>query len=85
MRELPPRMQDQLYHDMILHDETLNIRGKARDFATRVVAPRASEIAHTEETRNSFPEDVGWGQPLTYDKMSYVKGCPLPADIEVST
>lgn len=58
MRELPPRMQDKLYHDMILPEETLNIRGKARDFATRVVAPRASEIAHTEESRDSFPKDV---------------------------
>jgi alkylation response protein AidB-like acyl-CoA dehydrogenase len=43
---------------MILHEETLNIRAKARDFATRVVAPRASEIAHTEESRNSFPEYI---------------------------
>ncbi len=33
MRELPPRMQDQLYHDMILPQETQEIRAKAREFA----------------------------------------------------
>jgi len=58
MRDLPPRMQDQLYHDMILPEETLAIRAKAREFAVRVIAPRASEIAHTEESRDSFPWDV---------------------------
>ena len=58
MRQPPPRMQDQLYHDMILPEETLHIRAKARDFAVRVVFPRATEIAHTEESRDSFPWDV---------------------------
>ena len=55
MRELPPRMQDELYHDMILPQETQEIRAKAREFAVREIAPRAYEIAHTEESRESFP------------------------------
>jgi len=58
MRQLPPRMQDQLYHDMILPEETLKIRKNVRDFAVRVIAPRATEIAHTEESKESFPWDV---------------------------
>ncbi len=58
MRELPPRMQDRLYHDMILPEETLEIRAKAREFAIREIAPRAYEIAHTEESRESFAWDI---------------------------
>ena len=58
MRELPPRMQDRLYHDLGVPEETLGIRRKVREFAERVVAPRAYEVAHTEESRDSFPRDV---------------------------
>ena len=54
MKTLPPRMQDKLYHDMILPEEALEIRKKARDFAERELAPVAHEIAHREETRDSF-------------------------------
>ena len=52
------RMQDRLYHDLILPDETLEIRAKAREFVDRVVSPRAYEIATTTESRDSFPRDV---------------------------
>jgi alkylation response protein AidB-like acyl-CoA dehydrogenase len=52
------RMQDELYHDLILPEESQEIRIKAREFADRVVAPRAYEIATTEESRDSFPRDV---------------------------
>ena len=58
MRELPPRMQDQLYHEMILPKETQEIRAKAREFAVREIAPRAYDIAHTQESRESFPWDI---------------------------
>lgn len=58
MRALPPRMQDKLYHDMILPEETLEIRKKVREFAVRGIAPVAYEIAHKEEHRESFPSDV---------------------------
>jgi butyryl-CoA dehydrogenase len=51
-------MQDRLYHDLILPDETLEIRAKAREFVDRVVSPRAYEIATTRESRDSFPRDV---------------------------
>jgi hypothetical protein len=54
MRKLPPRMSDELYHEMILPEETWEIRDKAREFAVRVIAPRAYDIAHTEEKRENF-------------------------------
>lgn len=58
MRALPPRMQDTLYHDMILPEETQEIRKKAREFAVREIAPVAYEIAHREEKRENFPSDI---------------------------
>jgi len=58
MRALPPRMQDILYHDMILPEETQEIRKKAREFAVREIAPVAYEIAHKEEKRENFPYDI---------------------------
>lgn len=58
MRELPSRMQDKLYHDMILPDETIEIRKKAREFAVREIAPSAYEIAHNEEKKENFPADI---------------------------
>jgi len=55
---LPPRMQTKLYHDMILPEETLEIREKAREFAEREVAPIRYEIAHKEERKENFFSDV---------------------------
>ena len=58
MRVLPLRMQDKLYHDMILPKETLEIRKKAREFAVREIAPVGYQIAHIEESKENFPSDV---------------------------
>jgi len=58
MRLLPERLQDKIYHDMILHKETIEIRKKAREFAVREIAPAGSEIAHKEEHKESFPSEV---------------------------
>ena len=58
MKQQVERMQDDLYHDHISPRETLAIRTKAREFSERIVAPRAYEIATTEESRDSFPWDV---------------------------
>ena len=52
------RMQDFLFHDLILPEETLEIRKKAREFADRVVAPRAYEIGTIPESRDSFAWDI---------------------------
>ena len=58
MNQPVQRMQDRLYHDLILPEETQKIRMKARKFADRVVAPRAYEIATTPENLDSFAWDV---------------------------
>ncbi|NPA25936.1 MAG: acyl-CoA dehydrogenase, partial [Deltaproteobacteria bacterium] len=58
MTALPTRMQDELYHDMIFEPETQKIREKAREFARRVIEPRAWEIATRPESRESFAWDV---------------------------
>jgi alkylation response protein AidB-like acyl-CoA dehydrogenase len=58
MHVLPPRMQDQLYHEMILPVETQEIRKKAREFAIREIAPVSYEIGQREERRDSFPEEA---------------------------
>lgn len=55
---LPPRMQDRLYHDMILPGEAIDIRKKAREFAIKQVAPIGYQIAHTEETKDTFPLEI---------------------------
>jgi alkylation response protein AidB-like acyl-CoA dehydrogenase len=58
MRKSVPRMQDSLYHDMILPEESVSVREKAREFAQRVIAPRGYQIANQDETRDNFPEDI---------------------------
>ena len=58
MEPTVPRRQDNLYHELLLPEETQKIRAKAREFAQRVVAPRAYEIATTPESRESFPWEV---------------------------
>ena len=55
---LPPRMQDRLYHDMMLPGEAIDIRKKAREFAVKQVAPIGYQIAHTEETKDTFPLEI---------------------------
>jgi alkylation response protein AidB-like acyl-CoA dehydrogenase len=58
MRNLPLRMQDRIFHDLILPQETLQIRKKTRDFAVREIAPLGHEIANKEESKESFPSDI---------------------------
>ena len=58
MATLVERKMDSLYHDLILPEETVEIRKKVREFAERVVAPRAYEIATLEEAVENFPWDV---------------------------
>ncbi len=58
MRELPIRMQDALYHDLIFPEETQEIRKRIRDFANKEIAPEAFKIAQQEESRENFPYDI---------------------------
>jgi butyryl-CoA dehydrogenase len=52
------RLQDTLYHDLLLPQESHDIRSKAREFAQRVIEPRAYQIATTDEAKENFPWDV---------------------------
>jgi len=58
MNKSVERKMDLLYHDLMLPEETQEIRKKVREFADRVVAPRAYEIASLEESVENFPRDV---------------------------
>ncbi|MEJ2586454.1 MAG: acyl-CoA dehydrogenase family protein [Deltaproteobacteria bacterium] len=58
MTQEAQRMQDRLYHDVIFSEETQELRVKAREFADRVIAPRAHRIANTAESRDSFPWEI---------------------------
>jgi len=55
MRTLPPRMQEKLYHDLILPKETLNIRKKIRKFTEKEVFPIAYDLGQKEEKTENFP------------------------------
>lgn len=52
------RTSDTLYDDLMLPDETVEIRTEARIFAQRVLAPRAPELNNAEESRSAFPREV---------------------------
>ncbi len=58
MRKLPPRMQDKLYHDLILPDEAVVIRNKIRKFAEKEIAPISHEIANQDESIDNFPFEI---------------------------
>ena len=66
MRNTPPastldalsRTCDQLSDDLLLPDETVEIRAEARDFAATVLAPRAAELNSAEESKAAFPRDI---------------------------
>jgi len=58
MRKLPPRMQDKLFHDLILPEETRKIRKEVREFAEIEIQPIAYQIAQREETKDNFPWNI---------------------------
>lgn len=53
-----PRLADALYHDLLSPAETLDVRARIREMATRVIAPRADAIARGDERVEGFPRDV---------------------------
>jgi alkylation response protein AidB-like acyl-CoA dehydrogenase len=54
----PPRQEPLLYHDLMSPQELLDIRAEVREFAERVVAPRARQIGDGPESVEHFPHDV---------------------------
>ena len=57
-RTLPPRLADQLYHDMLSPDEVRAVRAEVRAFGERELAPVAHEIGQRDECVEAFPWDV---------------------------
>ncbi len=51
-------MQDKLYHDLILPDETVAIRSKVRKFAEKEIAPFSHQIANLDESKDNFPREI---------------------------
>ena len=58
MSNLPKRMADELYHDLMSSQEILEVRKEVRAFADEFVAPRAYDISHKDECVENFPRDV---------------------------
>jgi Acyl-CoA dehydrogenase, N-terminal domain/Acyl-CoA dehydrogenase, middle domain len=52
------RTSGRLFDDCLLPPETVKIRDEARQFAERVLAPRASELNSAEESSAVFPRDI---------------------------
>jgi len=52
------RTSDQVYDDLLLPEETVEIRADAREFAATVLAPRAAELNSAEESKAAFPRDI---------------------------
>ncbi|MCD2193725.1 acyl-CoA dehydrogenase family protein [Actinomycetospora endophytica] len=53
-----PRTQDRMSHDVWLPDETVELRGRAREAVEKHLAPVAREIGAREESRDSFAWDA---------------------------
>lgn len=54
MRKLPPRMQNKLYNDQLIPDETLELREKYRRFAEDELLPQAYQIGQKVEDNANF-------------------------------
>lgn len=76
MRKLPPRMQDKLYHDLILPSEIAAIRSKVRKFAEKEIAPLSHVIANLDESKDNFPREIF--QKLAKENLFKI---PFPKDV----
>lgn len=53
-----PRIADGLSDDLLLPEETVSVRMQAREFADRVLRPRAAELNDATESAAAFPADL---------------------------
>lgn len=56
--ELPPKMREKIYHDVLLPDEAEEIRKEVRSFAEKEIEPRGWELDNAEEKIENFPEEI---------------------------
>lgn len=71
-----PRTSDQLSDDFLLPAETHEVRTQAREFAERVLRPRADELNSAIESSAVFPRDL-----LTAIAEAGLSEIPFPADV----
>jgi alkylation response protein AidB-like acyl-CoA dehydrogenase len=53
-----PRLSTALFHDILSTDETVAVRGKARQFAEQHVSPAAAVLNGATESPDVFPRDL---------------------------
>lgn len=53
-----PRTTDALVDDLLLPEETRKVRAEAREFAEKVLRPRAAELNNATESSAAFPRDI---------------------------
>jgi len=58
MTSIPHRYADDLYDDLWLPDETLQVRAQVRSFAEQYVRPVAHELNNTPESLDAFPRKL---------------------------
>jgi hypothetical protein len=52
---MPERLMPKIYHDMIMSEETQQIRMEVREFVNKEVMPRAHEMGHVQRTKTISP------------------------------
>ena len=58
MNPVPHRYADDVYDDLWLPEETLEVRARVRDFAETHVRPVAHELNNTPESLEAFPRKL---------------------------
>ncbi len=58
MSELPEKLQNVLYHDVILPEDARMVRAEVREFAEKEVEPQGHIFDSQEESAESFPTEV---------------------------
>lgn len=53
-----PRISPSLSDDLLLPEETVQVRREAREFAEKALRPRATELNDASELRGNFPRDI---------------------------
>ena len=52
------RISTALSDDLLLPPETVELRAEAREFAEKVLRPRATELNNATESKSAFPRDI---------------------------
>ncbi len=56
--ELPPKIREKIYHDIILPEEAEDVRKEVKNFAEKEIEPAGWELDNVEEKVENFPEEI---------------------------